>query len=194
MAGPEADNDLPTAGITVAPPEADNDLPTAGTIDAASDEDGLRISELTPSTATTTGVAATIRPKFAFVEGVLSYDFGNDGPAGTDPFVWSLDGLAAKGVSSEGYTLLYEVVDGVTLNAYYMGVPEYPDYPEYPGEGDGPSIAAIEQPELPPVKILVFSLTVTDWTPAPSALNCTGPLIIPTRVPKMTSSTTSPSP
>ncbi len=150
------------SSITVEALEADNPLPTAGIVDGAADEDGLRISEMTPFDGNDDERGGDHPAQFAYVEGVLSYDFGGDGPAGTDPFVWSLAGLAAKGVTSQGYTLLYEVVDGVTLNAYYMGVPEYPEYPEYPEEGDGPAIAAVDQPAPIPVKVLVFSLEVTD--------------------------------
>ena len=147
------------SSITVEGLEADNALPSAGIVDGAADEDGLRISEMTPFDGNDDERGGDHPAQFAYVEGVLSYDFGGDGPAGTDPFMWSLAGLAAKGVTSEGNTLLYEVVDGVTLNAYYMGMPDYPDYPT---DDDGPSIQVAEVQDVPLVKILVFSLEVTD--------------------------------
>lgn len=134
----------------------DNPLPTAGIVDGAADEDGLRISEMTPFDGNDDERTGDHPAKFAYVEGFLSYDFGGDGPAGTNPFVWSLNGLAAKGVTSQGNTLLYEVVDGVTLNAYYMGMPDYPE------NGEGPVAKIADFQETPLVKILVFTIQVTD--------------------------------
>jgi len=144
--------------ITVEGLEASNLLPSllaAGTVDAASDEDGLRISDMTPFDGNDDGRGGDHPAQFAYVEGSLAYDFGNEGPAATDPFVWGVAGLAAKGVTSQGHTLLYEVVDGLTLNAYYMG---------YPGDDEGPkpSVESFDSQEMPSVKILVFSLEVTD--------------------------------
>jgi hypothetical protein len=145
--------------ITVEGLEASNLLPSllaAGIVDAASDEDGLRISDMTPFDGNDDGRGGDHPAQFAYVEGSLAYDFGNEGPAGTDPFVWGLTGLAAKGVTSQGHTLLYEVVDGgLTLNAYYMGMP-------YDDEGPKPSDEGSDSQEMPSVKILVFSLEVTD--------------------------------
>jgi hypothetical protein len=98
-----------------------NPVPAAGIVAGAVDEDGLK-----------EGVGDSSAPfdhpaQLAFAIGDLSYDFGGDGPAASDPFTWNLDGLVDKGVKSQGNLLQYEVVDGVTLNAYYMG---YPDAPE----------------------------------------------------------------
>jgi T1SS-143 domain-containing protein len=139
--------------------EASNSLPSAGIVDGAADEDGMRISEMTPFDGNDDERDGDHPARFAYVEGLLSYDFGGDGPDGTNPFVWSLDGLAAKGVTSEGNTLLYEVVDGVTLNAYYMGMPDFPDNDD---NGNGPSVKAPDFQEVPLVKILVFTIEVTD--------------------------------
>ena len=57
----------------------------------------------------------------SFITGNMTYDFGADGPAAVNPFVWSTDGLADLGVTSQGHELLYEVSgDGLTLTAYYL--------------------------------------------------------------------------
>ena len=126
--------------------EEGNPVPAAGIVAGAVDEDGLK-----------EGIGDSIAlgdhpAQLPFVEGNLSYTFGGDGPAGTDPFVWSLAGLVDKGVTSQGNVLQYEVVDGVTLNAFYMGYPEY-------------SVSGVEQKQVelePTEKIIVFTLEVTD--------------------------------
>jgi Ca2+-binding RTX toxin-like protein len=137
--------------------EIENPLPTAGIVDAAADEDGMvvRLTEpRTPFKGNKDERDGDHPAQFSYVEGSLSYDFGGDGPAGANPFVWSLNGLAAKGVTSQGNTLLYEVVDGVTLNAYYMG----PDN----GEETYAKIAVIQDQDVPQVKYLVFTIQVQD--------------------------------
>lgn len=145
--------------ISVEALDADNELaealPTAGVVDAAADEDGLRMSEMTPFDGNDDRrIDAEDHPTpFAYAEGFLAYDFGGDGPAGTDPFVWSTVGLADKGVTSQGNVLEYEVVDGLTLNAYYLGRPDYLD--------DKPQVFD-EESEFQGIPILVFSLEVTD--------------------------------
>lgn len=144
------------SSISVAALEANNSLPSAGFVDGAADEDGMSISEKIKGNNDNRD--GDHPAQFSYVEGFLSYDFGGDGPAGTNPFVWSLEGLAAKGVTSQGNTLLYEVVDGVTLNAYYMGTDDSGDS----GNGDSIFDKAVTLQDVPLEKILVFTIQVTD--------------------------------
>lgn len=148
------------SSITVEALEADdlNPLPSAGLAAGAADEDGLRISELTmtPFDGNDDGRDGDHPAQFAYAEGVLNYDFGGDGPADANPFVWSLGGLEALGVESRGHALQYEVVDGgTTLNAFYI-LGGYP-VDESP---EGEYAVRIDLQE--PVRVDVFSLQVTD--------------------------------
>jgi hypothetical protein len=146
--------------ITVEALEADdlNPLPSAGIALAAADEDGLRISELTmtPFDGNDDEVGNDHPARFAYAEGVLNYDFGGDGPAATNPFVWSLAGLDSLGVESRGNALQYEVVDGgTTLNAFYIteGIP---------GDDSPDGEFAVAAVPTEPVRVDVFSLKITD--------------------------------
>lgn len=65
--------------------------------------------------------------------------------------MWSLAGLVDKGVMSQGNVLQYEVVDGVTLNAFYMG-----------DESDGGGSEQKQDEPGPSGKIIVFTLELTD--------------------------------
>jgi T1SS-143 domain-containing protein len=123
--------------------------PIGGLADGAVDEDGL------PRIGNHDEINDSDHPaEESYVVGNLGYSFGDDGPAATNPFVWTTDGLAAMGIESNGHELLYEVVDGgLTLNAYYMGS----DYPK----GDGPTLFDYQEgPDQ--MKVYVFSVQVTD--------------------------------
>lgn len=95
--------------------EAGDTSPIGGINDAAVDEDGLKW----PFRGNQGGPdddPATHR----WTTGNLTYDFGDDGPAAINPFVWSDSGLEDMHIMSHGHELMYEIVDGTTLNAYYM--------------------------------------------------------------------------
>ena len=129
---------------------AADDSPTGGIDVAAVDEDGLSYNTITDSSGNQDGALGDHPAVDSFITGNLTYNFGNDGPAAVNPFVWSMDGLEAMGETSQGHELLYEVVDGgLTLNAYYLVEGKYEV--NYPGEDSGG-------------RVEVFSVTVTDVT------------------------------
>ena len=149
--------DDPFPAFTLASIDAidDNPLPTAGIVGGAVDEDGLRLSEGAHFDGNDDEAGGDDPARFSYLDGTLTYDFGGDGPAGTNPFVWSLVGLPT--VFSEGNQLVYEVVDGgLTLNAYYMTEGE----PYFPPQGEGDYMYA--RVEEGPVRVDVFSLKLTD--------------------------------
>ncbi len=159
--------------VSVEALDADNDLadpqPTAGIVGNAVDEDGLSMSKMnlifvdglpisraTPFDGNDDRMDGDHPAWFAYAEGELAYDFGGDGPSGSNPFVWSTSGLVDKGVTSEGNILSYEVVDGLTLNAFYMGEAGYF------GERVQVYVEESDDQDISLVKILVFSLEVTN--------------------------------
>ena len=149
--------DDPFPAFTLASIEAngDNPLPTAGIVGGAVDEDGLRLSEGAHFDGNDDEAGGDNPARFSYLDGTLTYDFGGDGPAGTNPFVWSLVGLPV--VFSEGNQLVYEVVDGgLTLNAYYITEGD----PYFPPQGEGDYVYA--RVEEGPVRVDVFSLKLTD--------------------------------
>jgi len=97
---------------------------------------------------------------FAYLSGKLNYNFGNDGPAAVNPFVWSMDGLSGMGITSHGHTLLYEVVDGgTTLNAYYLIGCESPNgEPRSAMTAEGPNQSGY----MDGFRVDVFSLELTN--------------------------------
>ncbi|UTF50308.1 DUF5801 domain-containing protein [Desulfomicrobium sp. ZS1] len=148
-------------------PETENPLPTAGNAGGAVDEDGLRIRELrisdlrmTPFNGNNDEADGDHPAEDAFFVGTLEYDFGGDGPAATSPFEWSMDGLVDKGITSRGYDLQYEVVDGgLTLNAFYvLGEGD----PEGPSDGDQGGDFSLFRVVQEYVRVDVFSVQVTD--------------------------------
>ncbi|SFL35701.1 hypothetical protein SAMN05421830_101765 [Desulfomicrobium norvegicum] len=144
------------ASIVVEALEADvtleNPLPTAGLVAGVVDEDGL--GEGAPYFGNYDSASGDHPAQLPFVEGSLSYDFGGDGPSITSPFSWDTTGLAAKGVTSEGNILSYEVVDGgLTLNAYYFG---------YSNSGQKSGEKVLQEIVSTPEKIVVFALELTD--------------------------------
>ena len=147
--------DDPFTSITVASLEANNSLPTAGIVAGDVDEDGLRISEGAHFAGNDDEAGGDNPARFSYLDGTLTYDFGGDGPAGTNPFVWSLSGLPV--VFSEGNQLVYEVVDGgLTLNAYYITE----GFVVPPSQEDDSFVTA--RLEEGPVRVDVFSLKLTD--------------------------------
>ena len=149
--------DDPFPAFTLASIDAvdDNPLPTAGIVGGAVDEDGLRLSEGAHFDGNDDEAGGDNPARFSYLDGTLTYDFGGDGPADTNPFAWSLVGLPV--VFSEGNQLVYEVVDGgLTLNAYYMTEGE----PYFPPQGEGDYMYA--RVEEGPVRVDVFSLKLTD--------------------------------
>ncbi|PKN40002.1 MAG: hypothetical protein CVU60_17905, partial [Deltaproteobacteria bacterium HGW-Deltaproteobacteria-18] len=101
--------------------------------------------------------------RFSYLDGILNYDFGGDGPSGTNPFVWNLAGLPV--VFSEGNQLVYEVVDGgLTLNAYYMTEGYMPPSPEGDDRAHPDDIASFARDFVQdgPVRVDVFSLQLTN--------------------------------
>jgi len=147
--------DDPFTSITVASLEANNSLPTAGIVAGDVDEDGLRISEGAHFAGNDDEAGGDNPARFSYLDGTLTYDFGGDGPAGTNPFVWSLAGLPV--VFSEGNQLVYEVVDGgLTLNAYYITE----GFVVPPSQEDDSFVTA--RLEEGPVRVDVFSLKLTD--------------------------------
>jgi hypothetical protein len=93
-------------------PTVEEAVPIGASDNGAVDEDGLEMG-IPDGPGDHPAEASSIA-------GDLGYDFGGDGPAAVNPFVWSIDGLAAMGIASHGHELLYEVLDGgLTINAYY---------------------------------------------------------------------------
>lgn len=149
--------DDPFPSLTLASIDSvdDNPLPTAGIVAGAVDEDGLRLSEGAHFDGNDDEAGGDNPARFSYLDGTLNYDFGGDGPADTDPFVWNLAGLPV--VFSEGNQLIYEVVDGgLTLNAYYMTE----GGPDFPPQDEGDYIYA--RVEEGPVRVDVFSLKLTN--------------------------------
>ncbi|GAB6110854.1 DUF5801 repeats-in-toxin domain-containing protein [Desulfomicrobium salsuginis] len=126
-------------------PEIADGQPSASVTAGAVDEDGLE-----GRVGFNDGIPGGLgdHPTDSSVySGSLGYDFGPDGPSATAPFSWNTGGLSAMGVTSQGNTVLYEVVDGgLTLNAYYI-------YGEPQGEAEG---------DYEYGRVEVFSVTVTD--------------------------------
>jgi hypothetical protein len=115
---------------------APDDTPIGGIDVAAVDEDGLELGNKDEA-------RGDHQAELSSFDGNLTYTFGNDGQAAVNPFVWSMDGLAEKGVESQGHALQYEVSeDGLTLTAYYEES-QKGDYQEW-------------------VRVEVFTVTVTD--------------------------------
>jgi len=112
-------------------------VPIGGVDVAAVDEDGLGEDGIP-------GGPGDHPAEDSFITGNLTYSFGDDGPAAAEPFTWNIDGLYDMGVTSQGHALEYEIVEGVTLNAYYNVF-----YPQ----GEDTPVAE---------KVPVFSVTVTD--------------------------------
>ncbi len=136
---------------------AADDTPTGGIDVAAVDEDGLPYNWITGSVGVGDAADGDHPAVLRSFEGNLTYTFGNDGQAAVNPFVWGTDGLAEKGVTSQGHELLYEVSeDGLTLTAYYegeRGISQISD-----------NINVQELPELDSGRVIVFTATVTDVT------------------------------
>jgi len=151
------------SSISVAALEADNSLPSAGIVGGAVDEDGLRLSEGAHFEGNDDEVGGDHPARFSYLDGILNYDFGGDGPSGTNPFVWNLAGLPV--VFSEGNQLVYEVVDGgLTLNAYYMTEGYMPPSPEGDDRVHPDDIASFARDFVQdgPVRVDVFSLQLTN--------------------------------
>ena len=137
--------------------------PEGGSVDGAVDEDGLEYPY--PGNQDGPGDHPAVE---ASITGNLSYNFGDDGPAAVNPFVWSMDGLSDMGIKSQGHPLLYEVVNGgLTLNAYYGG---------YPGNG----YVTGENVQIGYGKVYVFTAEVTNVATGEYTFTLLQPLDHPT--------------